>query len=284
MVLVKTPFKGCGTLGGIIMKFRNKVLSAALGLCFLLPQGSSAVFAKEAISSSPMAQGSLLNIPVVFKEDIQTNSVDLIHNEGEVEKYSAGTLVGYNLNGTVEVKVDDQIVHVEPSTLAISEEEKEKLRIQQEREAEEKNIREDAQAKIAADKKVAANVKDEAVTIDELDEGEEVELEVESTYEWNGPVLTRSAGVNQGPSGKETYYNLPMQGVISIMRSIGNNDEYWVREDGVKMLGDYVMVAAHLPTRPRGSLIPTSLGMGIVCDTGTFALSNHTQLDIAVAW
>ena len=266
------------------MKFRNKVLSAALGLCFLLPQGSSAVFAKEAISSSPMAQGSLLNIPVIFKEDIQTNSVDLIHNEGEVEKYSTGTLVGYNLNGTVEVKVEDQIVHVNPSTLAISEEEKEKLRIQQEREAEEKNIREDAQAKIAADKKVAANVKDDAVTIDELDEGEEVELEVENTYEWNGPVLTRSAGVNQGPSGKETYYNLPMQGVISIMRSIGNNDEYWVREDGVKMLGDYVMVAAHLPTRPRGSLIPTSLGMGIVCDTGTFALSNHTQLDIAVAW
>lgn len=104
------------------------------------------------------------------------------------------------------------------------------------------------------------------------------------TYEYNGEVLNPAAGTIMGPSGKETYYNLPMEGVISIMRSIGNTDRYWVREDGVKMLGDYVMVAAHLPTRPRGSLIPTSLGMGIVCDTGTFALSNHTQLDIAVNW
>lgn len=266
------------------MKFQNKVLSATLGLCFLLAQGSFVVSAKEAVASTSTTQSSLLNIPVVFKENIQTDSLDLIHSETEIEKYSQGTLVGYNLDGTVEVKVSDQMLYVEPTSLAISEEEKEKLRIQQEREAEEKNIREDAQAKIAADQKVAANTKGDAVTIDELGDGEEVELQVETTYEWDGPVLTRSAGVNQGPSGKETYYNLPMQGVISIMRSIGNNDEYWVREDGVKMLGDYVMVAAHLPTRPRGSLIPTSLGMGIVCDTGTFALSNHTQLDIAVAW
>lgn len=103
-------------------------------------------------------------------------------------------------------------------------------------------------------------------------------------YEYDGSVLNRVNGVNYGPSGKETYYNLPMGGVVKIMRSMGNNDPYWVREDGVKMLGDYVMVAAHLPTRPRGSLIMTSLGMGIVCDTGTFALSNHQQLDIAVAW
>ncbi|WP_317301191.1 hypothetical protein [Allobaculum stercoricanis] len=103
-------------------------------------------------------------------------------------------------------------------------------------------------------------------------------------YEYDGSVLNRVNGVNYGPSGKETYYNLPMGGVVKIMRSMGNKDPYWVREDGVKMLGDYVMVAAHLPTRPRGSLIMTSLGMGIVCDTGTFALSNHQQLDIAVAW
>lgn len=103
-------------------------------------------------------------------------------------------------------------------------------------------------------------------------------------YVYDGSVLNRVNGINYGPSGKETYYNLPMGGVVKIMRAMGNNDPYWVREDGVKMLGDYVMVAAHLPTRPRGSLIMTSLGMGIVCDTGTFALSNHQQLDIAVSW
>ena len=81
---------------------------------------------------------------------------------------------------------------------------------------------------------------------------------------------------------KETYYNLDMSGVISIMRGIGNNDQYWVRSDGVKMLGDYVMVAANLNIRPRGSLVETSLGTGIVCDTGGFAAVNPTQLDIAV--
>lgn len=101
---------------------------------------------------------------------------------------------------------------------------------------------------------------------------------------WSGQALTPQAGAIIGPSGKETYYNLDMSGVISIMRGIGNNDEYWVRSDGVKMLGDYVMVAANLSIRPRGSLIETSLGTGIVCDTGGFASMNPTQLDIAVAW
>jgi superfamily II DNA/RNA helicase len=97
-------------------------------------------------------------------------------------------------------------------------------------------------------------------------------------------VLSRSAGRINGPSGEETYYNMDMSGVVQIMRSMGNNDEYWVRADGVKMLGNYVMVAANLSVRPRGSLVPTSLGTGIVCDTGGFAAANPTQLDIATAW
>ena len=96
--------------------------------------------------------------------------------------------------------------------------------------------------------------------------------------------MTPSAGRIQGPSGEETYYNLPMDGVISIMRSCGYDYEYSVREDGVKLYGGYVMCAANLDLRPRGSLIQTSLGMGIVCDTGGFAYSNPTQLDIAVTW
>lgn len=101
---------------------------------------------------------------------------------------------------------------------------------------------------------------------------------------YKGPVLSKSKGTVMGPSGKETYYNLNMNGVVKIMRRMGNNDEYWVREDGVKMLGDYVMVAANLNLRPRGSLVETSLGTGIVCDTGGFAAHNPTQLDIAVTW
>lgn len=44
------------------------------------------------------------------------------------------------------------------------------------------------------------------------------------------------------------------------------------------------MVAADLGIRPRGSLIATSLGQALICDTGTFAYSNPRQLDIATAW
>ena len=102
--------------------------------------------------------------------------------------------------------------------------------------------------------------------------------------EYTGQVLTPQLGTIQGPSGKETYYNLPMGGVVSIMQGIGNYDQYWVRDDGVKMLGDYVMVAANLDVHPRGSLVETSRGTGIVCDTGYFAYSDVNAIDIATAW
>ena len=101
---------------------------------------------------------------------------------------------------------------------------------------------------------------------------------------YRGPILTKGRGTIQGPSGKETYYNLNMSGVVSIMRRMGYDYEYWVRDDGVKMFGNDVMVAANLTLRPRGSLVQTSLGMGIVCDTGGFAKRNPTQIDIATTW
>ena len=101
---------------------------------------------------------------------------------------------------------------------------------------------------------------------------------------WTGPVLTSRAGRVQGPSGEETYYNLNMSGVIRYMNSLGYDYEYWVRDDGVKMFGDYVMCAANLDIRPKGTLVETSLGMGIVCDTGGFAKNNVYQLDIATNW
>ena len=110
-----------------------------------------------------------------------------------------------------------------------------------------------------------------------------VPMYIENTR-WKGPVLNKTIGTITGPSGKETYYNLNMAGVVAIMRRMGNEDEYWVRDDGVKMLGDYIMVAADLDLRPRGSLVETSLGTGIVCDTGTFINNDHNQLDIAVSW
>ena len=101
---------------------------------------------------------------------------------------------------------------------------------------------------------------------------------------WGGPVLSRSNGSVKGPNGRETYYNLNMNGVVNIMRRMGNTDEYWVRDDGCKMLGNYIMCAANLGVHPRGSLVESSLGTCIVCDTGGFARGNSQQLDIAVTW
>lgn len=97
-------------------------------------------------------------------------------------------------------------------------------------------------------------------------------------------VLNRTLGTVIGPSGKETFYNLDMSGVIAIMQSMGYYADYCVREDGVKMYGDYIMVAANLNIRPKGTLVQTSLGMGIVVDTGGFAATNPYQLDIATTW
>lgn len=115
---------------------------------------------------------------------------------------------------------------------------------------------------------------------------EEKKLEIVETS-YSGGKLSKSRGTIQGPSGKETYYNLNMSGVVSIMRRQGFSEAeypYNVRADGVKCLGPYVMVAAHLGKRPRGSKVQTSLGTGIVCDTGGFASSNPTQIDIATSW
>lgn len=96
--------------------------------------------------------------------------------------------------------------------------------------------------------------------------------------------LNRRKGKAQGPSGTESYYNLPMAGVIRKMRSLGYTETYWVRRDGVKMFGDYVIVAADLDIRPRGTILDTTLGKAIVCDTGTFIYSDRYALDVAVNW
>ena len=134
------------------------------------------------------------------------------------------------------------------------------------------------------DSETEAAKNEEQLTKQEEAKKAEETSENPADYKWDGPVLTKRMGVNDGPSGKETYYNLNMSGVVSIMRDMGNTDEYWVRDDGCKMLGDYIMIAANLSIRPRGSLVPTSLGMGIVCDTGGFVYDDPTQIDIAVSW
>lgn len=99
--------------------------------------------------------------------------------------------------------------------------------------------------------------------------------------------LTASLGVYHGPSGREKWYNLDMSGVIDIMRGLGYLEEeypYSVREDGVKMFGDYVMAAANTAIRPKGTIIETSLGTAMVVDHCAASESEYNLVDIAVNW
>ena len=121
-------------------------------------------------------------------------------------------------------------------------------------------------------------------TVEEDIENSEEYKAVQGAFAYDGPVLSRSRGAISGPSGKETYYNLNMSGCINIMSRRGFNEPYWVRSDGVKMYGYYVMCAAGLSIRPKGSIVESSNGLAIVVDTGGFASRNPSQLDIAVTW
>lgn len=104
------------------------------------------------------------------------------------------------------------------------------------------------------------------------------------TYEYSypsGDVLNAYDGINYYNGILETYYNMDMSGVVDWMHTLGFDGDYWVRSDGVKMLGNYVMVAADYDWMPKGSIVETSLGTGIVCDTG---LGGWYWVDIAVEW
>jgi len=100
--------------------------------------------------------------------------------------------------------------------------------------------------------------------------------------------LTKQMGrnrytTNTGILREETYYNLNMK---VVMQHCGGGGYYTVREaDGVKVDKDgYVIVAAHLGRYPRCSIVETSLGLGKVYDTGSFADGKPEQFDIATNW
>ena len=104
---------------------------------------------------------------------------------------------------------------------------------------------------------------------------------------WKGAKLSKSNGTIQGPSGRETYYNMDMSYCISRMRAKGYSEKeypYWVRDDGCKMLGQFVMVAANFRIRPLGTILETSRGWGIVVDTGGFVSNYPKGIDIATTW
>lgn len=203
-----------------------------------------------------------INIPAYLIKE--STIKDIPYDNGNtietLNKYDEITLTGKNDLKYWEIKIDKNTYYIEQENITTDKSVIEQMQ-EEERKAEE--------ARIAEEKRKAE---------------EEARKSQSRSYTWNGSVLTPSAGVNYGPSGKETYYNLNMSGVISIMRGMGYTGEYWVRNDGCKMLGNYIMVAANLSVHPRGSLVETSLGTGIVCDTGGFAAGNPNQLDIATTW
>lgn len=141
------------------------------------------------------------------------------------------------------------------------------------------------------DKARVDNLRKKAAAMEFIPEERSTDIEnsetyqiVKSAYYYNGPHISSSRGAVTGPNGRETYYNLNMSGVVSIMHSAGYSGTYWVRSDGVKMFGNYVMVAANLSLHPKGSIVRSSVGLAMVVDTGGFASSNPQQLDIATTW
>lgn len=99
--------------------------------------------------------------------------------------------------------------------------------------------------------------------------------------------ITKECGGYMGESGRETYYNLRMDNCVAYMRELGFDEieyPYWIRDDGAKMLGLYVMCAANWKIRPRGTILPTSLGDAIVVDTGEFVKDYPNGVDLAVDW
>ena len=96
-------------------------------------------------------------------------------------------------------------------------------------------------------------------------------------------ILTAKLGKVQFQGHTETYYNLNMNRVVSRTNNeLGVQESlYWEREDGCKMYGLWVIVAAH-PSVARYSFVETSRGMGIVLDSHT--TSDKNLYDIATTW
>lgn len=113
------------------------------------------------------------------------------------------------------------------------------------------------------------------------------ELVTDMSAQVDAAHLTAAGGVFYGPAGKEKWYALDMTNVVKYMRDHGYPEDaypYHVREDGVKMFGPYVMVAADTTVLPKGAEIETSLGIGLVVDHCVEAERVSGLIDIATTW
>ena len=93
----------------------------------------------------------------------------------------------------------------------------------------------------------------------------------------------------EGPSGKEGYYNVDETYVIKHAETLGYTiDDYHVREDGCRMLKDYIICAADYDVHEFGSIVETSLGKAIVLDTGSSLDRNERNfrcdIDLLTTW
>lgn len=95
------------------------------------------------------------------------------------------------------------------------------------------------------------------------------------------PVSLTECGLGryQTEIGVEHYYYPSFDVIEKVAEYCGFDGSLWVRDDGVVMCGDYVVIAAD---KPYGTVLPTSLGKGIVLDTGWF--DDVNTLDIATVW
>ena len=124
---------------------------------------------------------------------------------------------------------------------------------------------------------VNASQSPEEVTVEEI-----LTEDIETPYS----VLNKRMGVNYFNGQKETYYNLRMTGVIRLLDDMGiPHGEYWVRDDGAKMLGDDIMLATDTNRIPKGTIWETSLGTGMIVDhcSGSESYSG-VWIDVAVNW
>ena len=128
--------------------------------------------------------------------------------------------------------------------------------------------------------------------------GENVSSNPTIQAKWASGYLTAGAGYIKytGADGrltKETWCDLNPNNLAKLMREDhGIELDYWIREDGVYMYGDYVMVAADIPHMDgtqqeaeyrKGDLVQTSLGTGMVVDYCGMANSTrrgNTDVDV----
>ena len=105
------------------------------------------------------------------------------------------------------------------------------------------------------------------------------ETKTTTEWWWEGEKISPNNLKVDGPSGIETCFNENIEEILDNMWNNGFIGEYWIREDGVKMFGKYIICKANPNNKSLGTIIPTTIGIAIVCDVNT-----EENVCIAVTW